>query len=785
MEQSDTALRRVFDAGILSGQVRQLAAMQLEMGSGPQPDEMVAGLCFMVGIQASAAGAFDHATNLHECSIAEGRRSSDVYYNLGNALMAQEQFEKAEAAYGQALEYESDNAYIFFNRGLARLRRDQDDIEDLLVDFVAAGKLDCDLAGFGKVICDLGQLGLGFVRVLEILKNAGLGPTSEALLRDELDSRISSDSYLLADLTNRRGRDADAWMSTRCALADALMVPRKAPGDRLRDLLATVELLQPESDWIDLCWRLHYVIGVIANAGTMIHYQAKDLPIDTAIIVTIFADPDDTAQPVLRDYVAANPGLGLDSRQANWRDHLALKHYFSAARLVMTECRMAADAGPINIHRLWYLYEDLYRETARACVALDETMKLVHIGEMARAAFQVLCAPSLPYDVRARFIAHAQLVDSDYEAATFDLDNSDLFLVYLTSELVEDRLDVAAIAGSEIRCVEQAASIMPFRDRESERSVLDALLVTNEFWVSPKARLAKLAEAIGVESAAALAIVERAEYGIEPKTDDPMYADVENSLFKELEDLVPRAARLTVVPYNYLHNLPFALLPALKKRILDGELRALTYAPSAMAFRAAQRLPASARRMCLFVGYTDFDDLQISGELEVVKRYFEHTTQLLGSDATVAKLRAELANHDVVHFCCHGLHDADKDEPYLALCDDRLFPEDILRHAGSVPGLIVANACISAVSPRKSNNGDASITLSSSWLLAGAKNVIGSHWRIHDEVAVEMCDAFYKHYHAAIDVPAGEALLSAQRQIAQSHPADALWAPYVCHGASN
>ena len=137
--------------------------------------------------------------------------------------------------------------------------------------------------------------------------------------------------------------------------------------------------------------------------------------------------------------------------------------------------------GSIDVERAWTVCEDVFREGSRVSVVLDEPGWLSFFCETARATYQVLASGEMPSAARMRFVDHALSGNGEVDLDALSASRTDLTLMYFTSEIVEDRLDVVAIAGDETRCVEQAASIKPFRQSGSDRSVLNALLIANDF----------------------------------------------------------------------------------------------------------------------------------------------------------------------------------------------------------------------------------------------------------------------------------------------------------------
>jgi hypothetical protein len=166
--------------------------------------------------------------------------------------------------------------------------------------------------------------------------------------------------------------------------------------------------------------------------------------------------------------------------------------------------------------------------------------------------------------------------------------------------------------------------------------------------------------------------------------------------------------RLVVMPWNYLHNIPFHLLPEIRRRIDAGQLDEVVISPGlGLTQRLAERTPAPCESAsCLFVGI-DSDELDARAEYAVVRESFDRTTALMNRDATPQGVLAAVAGVDAVHFACHGELDLRENAMYLLLAgDERLYPADLALSPGLRADLVVLNACVSGVSSRQARNGD-------------------------------------------------------------------------------
>jgi hypothetical protein len=158
---------------------------------------------------------------------------------------------------------------------------------------------------------------------------------------------------------------------------------------------------------------------------------------------------------------------------------------------------------------------------------------------------------------------------------------------------------------------------------------------------------------------------------------------------------------------------------------------------------------------------------------------------LLGSQATRESVGQALRRGPAwAHFACHGWQDVtDPSAGALVLHDGMLT-------IGEVGGLRLDHAELAFLSACETNVGgpalaDEAITLATAFQLAGFRHVVGTLWRISDNLAPQAAD----HVYGLLTSPGGTglsaagtamALDSAMRALRSERPdAPWLWAPYV------
>jgi hypothetical protein len=284
----------------------------------------------------------------------------------------------------------------------------------------------------------------------------------------------------------------------------------------------------------------------------------------------------------------------------------------------------------------------------------------------------------------------------------------------------------------------------------------------------------------GGDAHALNAALYRASFKDLPSRIDPALNQV---LLGAAHDAIGRCRRLAIIPFNYLHNFPYHALPSIADRVQSGAIEAVVYAPSLRTLVEPKAAGAADRRhrSCLFIGYDIGSVLSIERELEIVRCSFAHVELLVDRKASKSRVLEALPRFDVVHFCCHGSFDLDALASYLQLADGRLFPVEVLA-LEAVPKIVFANACISASGVRTSRNGDQRIGLHTAFLLAGADGVIGTLWKGHDDIAVDLAAEFYAGCAKNPAAHPASVFTASQRRLYHKYKEPGMWAVHAYFG---
>ncbi|MET0132836.1 MAG: CHAT domain-containing protein [Kibdelosporangium sp.] len=209
-----------------------------------------------------------------------------------------------------------------------------------------------------------------------------------------------------------------------------------------------------------------------------------------------------------------------------------------------------------------------------------------------------------------------------------------------------------------------------------------------------------------------------------------------------------------------------------------------SYTPTLTALLQARATPPATERLRgVVVGqaYAPGQPPLAGVENEVVRiaQSMPFDTALLGVQATRKEAMSALARHQWAHFACHGTQDLnDPSQGALAMHDGMLTVLDLaamrFRHAE----FAYLSACNTAIGGRLQLN-DEAINLATALHLAGYRHVVGTLWRISDDLAPDVADQFYQHVQQD-PARSAEALHHAVNEVRAQYPDRVdLWASYV------
>ncbi|WP_328874741.1 CHAT domain-containing protein [Streptomyces sp. NBC_00287] len=236
-------------------------------------------------------------------------------------------------------------------------------------------------------------------------------------------------------------------------------------------------------------------------------------------------------------------------------------------------------------------------------------------------------------------------------------------------------------------------------------------------------------------------------------------------LLKHLPRGYGRVPSVVLVPMAELGAVPWhaARLPGRGRRHACHEAD-ISYLPSARLLCEVAARPAAGTRQALVVGNPTRDLHHAGEEAEAIRRAFHPHGDLLGpGTATPAAVTDWLHRQrgGLLHLACHGVvRQGERHSAYLALSGGQLAAEQLTEGVSRFPELelVVLAACRTNVSGR---GYDEAYSLSTAFLVAGARSVIGSLWPVPDE-ATSLLMYMTHHFMSHDGLPPGPALRGAQ-----------------------
>ena len=781
--------------------------------SRPVPDSIVVdGLRFLSHLAADQRRS-DVVVKLLRAYLDLLSEEWPIWFNLGNHLVNLANLEGAITAYDEALRRNSAHAGIWHNRG--RLHDDLGHHDQAMADWIEAARRDCDMAGFPDTITRRIVKAHGFVTMVRIIADPTL-PNNQRqnlalALRRALHDAAEFDGWYLVRPPGppREGERPLVTLFLHAELADIrrespmlpgfffertatgyearivdekelheklwYLPPGEPPGppNRIQHLTRLYRAIRvgEAAEALEATWAIHYATGAIALSCLM----------DGAI---------DWPSPVRRLSVAGQSngnGFHLEERErstvacwitentgADVTEH-ALTHFRAASDTLKKLSLATAEpdttvvidteaatrflteyvAGPrgtldqddpltlpqgsiVRAQSLWSFVEPVYREwVLAACHGRRPAARLTALCHARQ--FNTLAATELWREVpaeawrayRARLMTayDPDVTVTDVQAA---LGPEAMLLDYYTYEVVGETVSQLTVTAS--------TATVTTRDVDLAGGELAAMIQAGRPVAHPATGLPPLAE-------------------------------------RPLNLPTPLPGTLLVVPYGYLRAIPLHALPAVQSAIDRGEVDRVVYLPTVSSVCRQPDTPPHTRR-ALFVGYDPTGDIGLDHEVACLNSYADDVTVLTDDAATLATVLAEMPEHDLVHFACHGDVDPRLAAGYLQLADTRLYPWHLL--SGPVPYTVVMNACLGIGVHRIETTSDGAFGLHDAFLVAGTRHVVGGLWELNEWTAQQFAASLYRHLASGQDLPA--AVTNAQRDLRNATLDPFLWAPHACFG---
>ena len=237
------------------------------------------------------------------------------------------------------------------------------------------------------------------------------------------------------------------------------------------------------------------------------------------------------------------------------------------------------------------------------------------------------------------------------------------------------------------------------------------------------------------------------------------------SLLKPVEDVLQHKKRLYLIPHGPLHKIPFQPLLTYSSLPSSHEFQ-LVHALSATLLMQ-NSLPNKTElppKGCLAVGYNSEEV-----RLEVAESEAQNIANLMQGMALIGdmpkkeRLYQQAQAYQYLHFACHG--EFNPETPLQSRLhigpDEYLTASEVIEHLKLQAKLVTLSAC--ETGRNEVRRGDELMGFVRAFMYAGARAVIVSLWKIHDEPTKRLMETLYQGIHEGLDI--STALKQAQNEL--------------------
>jgi hypothetical protein len=251
-----------------------------------------------------------------------------------------------------------------------------------------------------------------------------------------------------------------------------------------------------------------------------------------------------------------------------------------------------------------------------------------------------------------------------------------------------------------------------------------------------------------------------------------------DALLAPLKDMLPQRGRLIIVPHSFLHQVPFESLHD-GTDYIDNRWE-IARCPTA-DFLIRRRGRRRKIRSVLIAGTVKDGPAFVEPELRTVASKFPRSSCRILKDPSPTEILDEMHSADAIHLSTHSVFR--EDNPIfsrMSLRDGALFLADILDHRLKA-GIVVLSACNSG--QVFAGEGDDLSGVAHGFLAAGARLLVASLWRIHDEATEAWMSAFYEHLTSEAQGDPVKALNGACQDVRRTWNHPFYWGGFCVHGS--
>ena len=241
-------------------------------------------------------------------------------------------------------------------------------------------------------------------------------------------------------------------------------------------------------------------------------------------------------------------------------------------------------------------------------------------------------------------------------------------------------------------------------------------------------------------------------------------------------------------PHLLLWAVPFAALKAPDGSYLCDKY-SFVVSPSMQlnqVIQGEERITQIHTASALIMGNPDFSEFSLShGEgsimfnplpgaeaeaLSIANMFSTNQCKLfIGQEATEETFLEHANSANIIHLATHGYSDESKPEESFLVFKSNLLQAKEIQNLLLIADLVVLSACQTGLGKI---TGDGVVGMSRSFLIAGARSVLVSLWRISDSATAEIMKSFYHFYHKGQTKAEAlrNAMLTLRKNPQYSHP---------------
>lgn len=231
-----------------------------------------------------------------------------------------------------------------------------------------------------------------------------------------------------------------------------------------------------------------------------------------------------------------------------------------------------------------------------------------------------------------------------------------------------------------------------------------------------------------------------------------------NSLFPDFIKPLIEGKSLTIIPDNYLSQIPFEVLTVSDSTPNDYLIlhHEINYKYSYSFHHAQSKDYQLLENEFVAFAPVNFQSDQLANlqnsarEIETIDNYFNGASYI-GAKATKANFIDQLGKGSIVHLATHA-NAADSITPWISLYDEKVSLDELSNYQNEA-SLVVLSAC--NTTSGEILQGEGTMSLARAFFYGGTQSTLSSLWQIDDKATSTLMNEFYKNLSEGVTKSAG------------------------------